>query len=520
MLLGGLFLVPLCIGCGGLQTATLSSGNPQVAEYVVTLSKPGAATVYFGETTSYGYRTAAVHTSRHSGLIHIEVAGMLANTTYHMQLRVQYDDGTKANDIDRTFTTGSYPTNAGTTITASTASGQTPQPGVEILNPVPTVPAPSDTGIQATDLSGNIIWAYHPPDSMGTSSWEAPKLMANGDFLALAAPPLEGIVTSVPAGSPDLVREFDLAGNTIKQITMAQLNARLAAANYNLQMVIFHHDVTPLPNGHWLVLGNVIKSIVLNTGAAPTPVQGSAIVDLNQNLQPVWVWNEFDHEDVARHPWSFPDWTHTNAIIYSPTDGNIVVSQRHQNWLLKIDYNNGAGTGNIIWHFGVDGDFKLVGGVDPTDWNFAQHGISFTTSNTAGIFGIAMMNNGDDRQLPGGPEGITCGSTTVPGSSPCYTNVPIYQLSESTMTAQQTATLTFNQNLPGSLYSYWGGNAEVLANGHVEYDLCGLPTKTLSSQVEEVTNSATPQTVWTLNHKGLNLYRAYRLPSLYPGVQW
>ena len=29
------------------------------------------------------------------------------------------------------------------------------------------------------------------------------------------------------------------------------------------------------------------------------------------------------------------------------TDGNILVSMRHQSWVLKIDYNNGAGTGNV-----------------------------------------------------------------------------------------------------------------------------------------------------------------------------
>ena len=50
-----------------------------------------------------------------------------------------------------------------------------------------------------------------------------------------------------------------------------------------------------------------------------------------------------------------PDWTHTNAIIYSADDGNLIISIRHQNWLVKIDYNNGAGTGDILWHLGLSG---------------------------------------------------------------------------------------------------------------------------------------------------------------------
>jgi len=299
---------------------------------------------------------------------------------------------------------------------------------------------------------------------------------------------------------------------------MAQLNARLSAANYNVTLVEFHHDVTVLPNGHWLVLASTIQSVILTGYTTPIKVQGDVVIDLNKNLQPVWVWNEFDHLDVNRHPWSFPDWTHTNAIVYSPTDGNILVSMRHQNWIVKVDYNNGAGTGNVIWHLGEGGDFKLVNGIDPTDWPYAQHGPSFTTTNTAGLFGLTVMDNGNDRQYPGGPAGVTCGTA---GAQPCYSTVPIFQISESTMTADQTATLTFHQIVPPNLFNFFGGNSEVLANGHVEYDLCGVSLKPpVTSQVMEVTDSSNSQTIWTMHVTGMNLYRAYRLPSLYPGVQW
>ncbi len=81
-----------------------------------------------------------------------------------------------------------------------------------------------------------------------------------------------------------------------------------------------------------------------------------------------------------------------------------------------------------------------------------------------------------------------------------------------------TATLIFHQVVPTSLYNSWGGNADVLDNGDVEYDLCGV--NNTGSEVFEVTNQPTPQTVWTLSVTGGNFYRAYRLPSLYPGVQW
>jgi hypothetical protein len=434
---------------------------------------------------------------------------MQANTTYLMQAVVNYGDGTSVKDVDHTFTTGSYPAGSLPSVTATTAPGQTPQPGIEMVN---SVTAP--TQIVAVDLSGNVVWAYNPNMQMNGASFDAPKLLPNGDFIAMASVNSSTILKNAPpVGAPNLVREFDLAGNTIKQITMDELNAALAAAGYNVQLLLFSHDITVPPDGHWLVLANTLKSVVLSGQTTPTQVAGDVIVDLDTNLKPVWVWNEFDHLDVNRHPWSFPDWTHTNAVIYSPDDGNLLVSMRHQNWIVKVDYQDGAGTGDILWHLGAGGDFQLAGGTDPTDWSYAQHGISFATKATAGLFDLAVFDNGNDREYPGSsPDSAsTCGTNGAPA---CYSTVPIYQIDE----AARTATLLFHQIVPANLYSFFGGNALALANGDVEYDLCGLAPE--SSQVDEVTDEPSPQTVWTLTVNGNYAYRAYRLPSLYPGVQW
>lgn len=244
------------------------------------------------------------------------------------------------------------------------------------------------------------------------------------------------------------------------------------------------------------------------TNAPPEAVLGDVIVDLDQNLQPVWVWNEFNHLDPNRHPMSFPDWTHTNAVLYSPDDGNIVVSIRHQNWVLKIDYANGTGAGDILWELGEGGSFTLENGADPIDWQYAQHGPSFFSTNTSGVFSLGLMDNGDDRIFP---TGVTCGTTGEPACQ--YTTVPVFQINETAKTAK----LTFHQILPAAQYSLWGGNAEQLANGNVEFDLCGL---TVGSVVYEVTQTGTPQTVWSMTTTISNFYRAFRIPSLYPGVQW
>jgi hypothetical protein len=81
----------------------------------------------------------------------------------------------------------------------------------------------------------------------------------------------------------------------------------------------------------------------------------------------------------------------------------------------------------------------------------------------------------------------------------------------------KTATLTFHHVLPTAQYNPWGGNTEQLTNGDIEYDLSALGT---NSTVVEETQEQTPQTVWTMTSTGNNLYRAFRISSPYPGVQW
>ncbi len=238
-------------------------------------------------------------------------------------------------------------------------------------------------------------------------------------------------------------------------MTAADLNKALAAATCagcNITVVGTHHDFVMLPNGHLIVIAATQQDI------SGTTVTGDVLIDLDQNHNPVWLWNEFDHLDINRRPYLFPDWTHTNAILYSADDGNLIISIRHQNWLVKVDYANGTGAGDIIWRLGYQGDFTLVGGTDPTDWFYAQHGPSFATANTTGMFSLVLFDNGDDRVFP---SGVTCGSTGAP--SCLYSTVPLLQIDETAM----TATLAFHPTAP--TYSFFGGNAAVLANGNVEF---------------------------------------------------
>jgi arylsulfate sulfotransferase len=493
-----------------------STNNVQVAQY--TVSPPASATVsvQFGLDTSYGLTTWTQPTPASGGSVSLFVAGMKASSLYHMRGVLQFADGTQFLEADQTFTTGTPPANQVPYATVTTTPGMTPQSGVELLDTVIITGGGGKVPESAvTDLNGNVLWAYAP--ALGTSAGPNPiKLLPNGHFLIN--------FSGQPDGGNAVMQEVDLGGNVIWQMTAAQLNTALASATCaecNVTVIGTHHDFQVLPNGHLIVIASLTKTLPDNT----TPT-GDIVIDLGdmENVsgnnpshapQPVWAWNEFNHLDIARRPYSYPDWTHTNAVIYSADDGNLIISIRHQNWLVKIDYNNGAGAGDILWKLGYQGDFTLLNAdgtqdTTNTDWFFAQHDPSFVSSNTTGKFSLVLFDNGDDRGVVD-VAGGTCGVTGQPA---CFSTVPIFDIDETA----KTATLAFHPTTPA--YSFFGGNAEVLKNGNVEYVESNTPLPTDNAAVYEVTQSSPSQIVWQMIITGQEAYRAMRIPSLYPGVQW
>jgi hypothetical protein len=196
-------------------------------------------------------------------------------------------------------------------------------------------------------------------------------------------------------------------------------------------------------------------------------------------------------------------------MLYSSDDHNLLLSLRHQNWIVKIEYLDGQGSGKILWRLGEGGDFKLIGGTDPQDWFYAQHGMSYFTPNTTGVFRVGLMDNGNDRIFPTGQ--VTCrpGPQSVAN---CYSTAPVFELNENSM----TATFVTHYTPPPSYFSYFGGNVDQLPNGDIEADFCA----TYSGAIVQELDSTASHVVWQGLTPGADQFHATRMPSLYPGVQW
>ena len=275
------------------------------------------------------------------------VAGMLPDTQYLM--RNVLNTGAISTPI--LFRTGSLPTNISFP-TASVPMG--PQPGTDltqnmilhggILGPTNGVTT------YATDLNGNITWYY---DSIANNfSSYFTSLEPGGDMLLIGGDANE------TGDAGEYLREIDLAGDTVRETNINAINAQLAILGQQ-PVFNFNHDVELLPNGDLAVLANTQR--IINVAGTPTVYNGDMVLVLDKNLQIVWDWDPFLWLDTNRLPTlgeGPTNWLHANAIAWSPEDGDLLISLRSQDWVIKIDYDNGNGDGHIVWTLGLGGDFQ------------------------------------------------------------------------------------------------------------------------------------------------------------------
>ena len=480
--------------------------HPLVAKYSVLSGCSGQVMVEFGPDTNYG-RNTSWYPINANQVTPILVAGMRASTTYHMRVQRQCP-GITDESLDKTFTTGAPPSSL-------------PFPAIQVSRPQSvSVSTPENSGIELidtinstanlmqayfTDRDGNPIWYY---DVGANNSPFDFKLLPNGDILINIVTPANGVID----GDAKL-REVDLAGNTVRELDIATLQQKVQAAGYDFVPLGFHHDFLPLPNGHLIILTDSLTNFTDLQGYPGTiQVQGDNLIDLDPDWNPVWSWNSFDHLDVNRHLFGLPDWTHANALVYLPNDGNLLLSMRHQSWVLKIDYRNGAGPGTVLWRLGYGGDFAMAQGDDPSLWFSFQHFPSLISQNGSQIK-MAIWDNGDFRPLD--TSGTTC---LIPGPPACYSRATVFSIDESSMVAN----LDWADTL--GFFSVWGGSINQLSNGNVEFDLNAPlipPGPNVASEIQEVTQTSPPAVVWQMDIPlPMNAYRAHRVPSLYPGVTW
>jgi uncharacterized protein (TIGR03437 family) len=330
-----------------------------------------------------------------------------------------------------------------------------------------------------------------------------------GTFSYLTRPAPGGYFFGVnedPAQDPSgqLLREFDLAGTTVLETNAARVNEQLAALGKR-QITSFHHEATLLPDGKILALAATEQMMTGIQGPAAVDVIGDMILVLDSNLQVVWTWDAFDHLDPHRLPTlgetctptgggcpafylanQAVDWLHGNSLQLTP-DGNILYSARHQDWVIKVAYNNGQGNGDVLWRLGKDGDFSIIS-PDPAPWFSHQHDPGFVPGDSTTL---AVFDDGNVRRA---------------ADPNAHSRGQVLRLDEQ----NRVATLTLNADM--GAYAYALGSAQRLANGNYHFDVGFIQGTADTARSVEV--DATGQIVYDLQVSTPE-YRSFRVHDLY-----
>jgi hypothetical protein len=399
------------------------------------------------------------------------VAGMLPNTTYEM-----VNVTSQGSSAPRFFTTGALPASlVFPTFTVRQAPGAGSDLSQNMIFHSTFFGGGPNVNTLATDLMGRVEW-YYDPLASGIGGGTGMSLVPGGTVLLM-----DSVYGTV-------LREVDLAGNTLRETNVDAINAQLTARGDDTILDI-HHDAQRLPNGATAVLAQIQRTVDID--GTPRQYQGDMVIVLDENFQVAWTWNAFDFLDVHRAPVGEPtatdpvDWLHSNAVAWSPTDGNLVVSIRNQDWVIKIAYENGTGDGHVIWRLGQDGDFT-IDSADPYPWFSHQHNAHFIDDQT-----MVLFDNGNTRRLE------------FPGSN---SRGQVLTIDEHAHTVTPVLTADLGN------YSLAVGSAQKLPNGNYVFTsgFQGLPPA--FGQSIEVRPDGTP--AYVLEVASLE-YRSYRVSGLY-----
>jgi arylsulfate sulfotransferase len=301
----------------------------------------------------------------------------------------------------------------------------------------------------ATDLNGNLVWLGPPDVSYIT------RPVTGGTVLGIGEDGTHG-----PA--EQFIREFDLANITFMETNAARINQQLFGIGVH-PINGFHHELRKLPNGGYLALADSERILFNVQGPGNVDVIGDTILVLDQNMQVTWAWDAFDYLNTSRmatlgETCTYPagltcapfylttvanDWLHGNALQLTP-DGNILYSSRHQDWVIKIDYANGTGSGAILWRMGLDGDFTIQSS-DPSPWFSHQHDPNFESNNDV----LLVFDDGNLREA------------TNPSA---HSRGQVLRVDE----ASKVVTPILNADL--GVYSGALGSAQLLPDGNYHFD--------------------------------------------------
>jgi hypothetical protein len=426
----------------------------------------------------------------------VYVAGMNADSDYRMRSELVSPGGVTPGDW-LTFHTGLLDGRFPPVTVTTARTGSAPPAERFLVRSMASVSGDSWRAM-ASDLDGNVVWY------MNTSAFLT-RVLSGGRFLALG----DGANSANDMRRLQVLKELNLLGHTVRETNVSRVAEQLATRGIvsrcrkDGQQCVpgFHHDAIRLPNGHTLVLAGLERMFPDGAQGSkdPTDVLGDIVVDLDEDFQVAWVWNSFDHMDLKRSaigdekcrfgpggggctPVFLAEqangWLHSNSLHYVHGSGDVLISMPEQDWVIKIDYKDGKGSGKILWRLGKDGDFTVKSN-DPDPWFSFQHDARI---ETPGSNRLVVFDDGHRRKKTNPEENA------------------------------RTATLVYNADV--GAYAIAVGSAQRLTNGGYTFE-SGFINPGPSPYSRSTETSPDGKIVYGQELASGVTYRSYRVPDLY-----
>ena len=151
----------------------------------------------------------------------------------------------------------------------------------------------------------------------------------------------------------------------------------------------YHHDVFEMENGNLLVASNLFERGTVE----------DYIVEIERetgNIIKSWdVGLVLPMEDSKSENWVVYDWFHNNSVWYDKKTNSIILSGRHQDAVISIDYD----TNNLNWIIGDNTNWSeemqkyfFTPKTTPFDWQWSQHAAMVLPNGD-----IFILDNGNNR---------------------------------------------------------------------------------------------------------------------------
>ncbi len=381
----------------------------------------------------------------------------------------------------------------------------------------------------ALDSAGEVVWYCDTGDRIADI-----RILKNGHLL-------------YQHGNYRYLYEIDILGRDVRRWYGTKLTGPPDATAIPVAVDTLHHDILELPNGNYMTLATElvnfdeypISEFDPDAPWEPAHVVCDIVVEFNpQTGQIVDQLRLFDVLDKKRFGYMAlsgfwkdkynddigdfsRDWSHANSLEFIPKEQAILVSFRHLDCIMKINWK----TKQIRWIFGdPDGwgeawqEFLLKPEGDLA-WPYHQHSPQLTPRGT-----LLMYDNGNYRARP-----FNKGTPAVDNHS----RVVEFDIDEQAMTVKQIYEYagTADDRFYCPFYSEadWlpqTKNILVTDGGHIELEdgtpNDDVPAERQWARIFEITRDNPAEKVFEVTFDsglgspfGWSIYRASRLPNIY-----